>query len=83
MCLCVYVSTRGEHSLRWLRQRTAWRGLRRLSHLWLNEAMRAVVEGVKVFIFCHFRENEALSAVVEGVEVVIFRHFWEMRRSYH
>ena len=43
-------------------------------HFWENEAIRAVVEGVKVFIFCHFLGNEALRAVVEGVKVFIFCH---------
>ena len=36
-----------------------------------------MVEGVKVVIFCHFRENEAMRPMVEGVKVVIFCHFWE------
>ena len=38
-------------------------------------AMRAVVEGVKVFIFCNFCGNEAIRAVVEGVNVFILCHF--------
>ena len=47
---------------------------------WINEAMRAVVEGAKVFVFCHFWENEAMRAVVKGAKVFISCHFWEMRR---
>ena len=39
--------------------------------------LSAVVEGVKVFVFCHFWGNEALRAVVEGVKVIVFCHFWE------
>ena len=39
--------------------------------------MRALVEGVKAVVFCHFWPNEAMRAVVEGVKGVIFCHFWE------
>ena len=46
----------------------------------LNGVMRAVVEGVKVVIFCNLCEKEAMRAVVEGVKVVILCHFREMRR---
>ena len=46
----------------------------------LNGVMRAVVEGVKVVIFCNLCEKEAMGAVVEGGKAVILCHFREMRR---
>ena len=46
----------------------------------LNGVMRAVVEGVKVVIFCNLCEKEAMRAVVEGVEVVMLCNFRKMRR---